>query len=970
MSFFVDMRELILAGLSGGRIAQRWQTDVPGDPRARYADPTRRPDTPARYAGPIRRPGAPERGNAGRGRPIRRRSGRRARCRGPTDGLRTLSLQSAAGHVAAGQKSRACVKWRGIECRENPVIRKYKPLLIFAVTALVFAFAMIVLRRMLQELSWDAVAAQLADMPLSAVFGSALCTAGSYSMLTLYDYVAVRGVGKPLRWRQVAPISFMTFGISHSVGLTYLSGGSIRYRNYSALGFSVLEIAGIVALCTLTFAFGAGTLFGLSLLALSSRAAAVLHLSVAQIHGLGIFVLALIGGYVVLAAVKRTPLRIFGRSVLLPAPKIALAQIAVGAIDLCLAAGSLYVLVRGHTPVNYPIFLGLYVLALQAGVLSNVPGGVGVFESVLMLMLPGGENAGVVGGVLIYRIIYYLIPFVLALALLAVRELFAGRHALQRFSGLLWRWLELLAPRMLAIAVFAAGAVLLFSGATPEIDARMEWLRDIIPLSVLEVSHIAGSAIGVGLLILARGLFRRIDAAWWLTMVLLAAGVVASMLKGVDYEEATLLGILLVLLGLSRNQFYRRAPLLRQPFSPLWLLGVCGVVALAILLSVMSYSDVPYQNDLWWQFAFDGQAPRVMRAGLFAVSIASAYALWTLLSPSEHDPEPPTEEELARAAAVIANSPDTLPNLAMLGDKRFLFAEAADAFIMYQQSGRSLIAMGDPVGNAQRFPGLVWRYRELCDRSGRWPVFYQVSAQYLPLYLDLGLALVKLGEDARVYLPNFSLQGSRRADLRNEHRRAGRTGVRFGVLGPEEAAAQMPRLQEISDEWLLSKSAGEKGFSVGRFEPDYVRRFSQACVFKEDRIVAFATLWCATNLEELSIDLMRYGDDAPKGVMDFLFVELMLWAKENGYRWFNLGMAPLSGLEKHPLAPFWHKLGSLVQHYGRPFYNFDGLRRYKEKFEPHWRPRYLASPGGLALPRVALDAAALIAGGIREVVSK
>jgi phosphatidylglycerol lysyltransferase len=359
-----------------------------------------------------------------------------------------------------------------------------------------------------------------------------------------------------------------------------------------------------------------------------------------------------------------------------------------------------------------------------------------------------------------------------------------------------------------------------------------------------------------------------------------------------------------------------------------------------------------------------------MRAGLLAVFIASTYALWALLSPVEEDPTPPTAEEIAHAEAVIQRSPETLSNLALLGDKKLMFAEAGDAFLMYQQSGRSMITMGDPVGNAQRFPDLVWRFRELCDRSGRWPVFYQVSPEYLPLYLDMGLALAKLGEDARVYLPNFSLEGSKRGDLRNEHRRAAKTGARFEVLNPQAVVANMAQLQDISDQWLLAKSAAEKGFSVGRFDPQYVGRFSHGCVFMGSRIVAFATLWCSKNLEEFSVDLMRYGDEAPKGVMDFLFIELMLWGKQQGYRWFNLGMAPLSGLEKHPLAPFWHKLGSLVHRYGQPFYNFEGLRRYKEKFGPHWRPRYLASPGGLTLPRVALDAAALIAGGIREVVSK
>jgi phosphatidylglycerol lysyltransferase len=108
---------------------------------------------------------------------------------------------------------------------------------------------------------------------------------------------------------------------------------------------------------------------------------------------------------------------------------------------------------------------------------------------------------------------------------------------------------------------------------------------------------------------------------------------------------------------------------------------------------------------------------------------------------------------------------------------------------------------------------------------------------------------------------------------------------------------------------------------------------------------------------------MRYGEGAPKGVIDYLLIECMLWGRAQGYKWFNLGMAPLSGLEEHPLAPAWHKLGRLVQRYGENFYHFEGLRKFKEKFLPVWRGRYLAAPGGLSLAGALVDVTTLISGG-------
>jgi phosphatidylglycerol lysyltransferase len=104
--------------------------------------------------------------------------------------------------------------------------------------------------------------------------------------------------------------------------------------------------------------------------------------------------------------------------------------------------------------------------------------------------------------------------------------------------------------------------------------------------------------------------------------------------------------------------------------------------------------------------------------------------------------------------------------------------------------------------------------------------------------------------------------------------------------------------------------------------------------------------------------------------MDYLFIELMLWGRQQGYNWFSLGMAPMSGLEDRILAPLWHKVGTFVFRHGEHFYNFQGLRQYKEKFAPVWQPKYLACRGGLVLPRILANVATLISGGIKGVVMK
>ncbi len=297
-------------------------------------------------------------------------------------------------------------------------------------------------------------------------------------------------------------------------------------------------------------------------------------------------------------------------------------------------------------------------------------------------------------------------------------------------------------------------------------------------------------------------------------------------------------------------------------------------------------------------------------------------------------------------------------------------AEGGDAFIMCQIRGRSWIALGEPVGPETAWEALLWRFREICDRHGGRPAFYQVGAENLPLFLDLGLSPVKLGEAARVDLAGVSVEGSAGRELRYAERRAGREGAVFEIVPAAGVPGILPQLRAVSDAWLADKATHEKGFSVGAFSEAYLRNFDCAVVRRDGDIVAFANLWAAPAGGELSIDLMRHRGDAPYGIMDFLFIRLMLWGKEHGYRWFDLGMAPLSGLDTHPLAPVWHRIGAFLFRHGEHFYNFEGLRAYKEKFDPVWSPKYLAAPGGLALPRVLFDIAALTSGGAREIVLK
>ncbi len=833
-----------------------------------------------------------------------------------------------------------------------------------------FALALFWLHHVVAHYRWQTIMAHVHAIRAPRLLAALALTCCGYAGMTLYDALGLRFAGVRVPYPRLALISFMGYAIGHNVGLNTLSGGAIRYRAYSALGLTGKNIGTVIAFGTLTFVLGAASLLGVSLLAQARLSGSVLHVHPAVVVLAACALLGGVGSYLWLAFSRHESLRYRRIVVPVPSGRVALAQIAVASTDLLCAAGVLYVLLPPQVAIGFAEFAGLYLIAITAGIISNVPGGVGVFESVLLLIFRSVPPDQLLGALLAYRVIYYFGPFSVALALLGGHEIWVHRGPMVRLGRLGRTWVSAVTPQAIGVTVFCAGAVLLFSGAIPAISDRLDWLRPFVPLSILELSHLLGSAVGVGLMVLANGLYRRLDAAWWLTVWLLCAGVLLSLLKGFDYEEAIILAAVVVLLLSARARFSRRASLIEQRFSVPWIIAVCLVLGTAVFLVLFAYRNVPYGKQLWWQFEFEASAPRSLRGLLLAAMIAAAYALWRLLRPSKPLIFAPEPDDLKQAEALIANAHDSNANLALLGDKHLMFNAERTAFIMYQASGGSWVCMGDPVGPPAPCESLAWDFLERCDGMAVSPVFYRVAPDNLSLYIDLGLTLTKLGEEARIPLPAFSLDGPARADLRQVYRRAHRDGAEFAVVPRKEVPGIMAELRTVSDSWLVAKRAGEKRFSLGYFDERYLSCFDCAVVRRAGAIVAFANIWRAGIDSEMSVDLMRYSEAAPKSVMDYLLVACMLWGKEQRFQWFNLGMAPLSGLEEHALAPTWHKLGRMVQRYGEAFYHFEGLRKYKEKFLPVWRPRYIAADGRFAVAGALLDVTSLIAGGVGKALGK
>jgi len=842
-------------------------------------------------------------------------------------------------------------------------LQRNRTLASIAGVLLLAALGFYALHRLLAEIHLRDLRAALRAMQgwqLIAAFG---LTSASYLLLTLYDALALRIIGKPLPWRTAALASFASYTLSHNLGMALLTGGSARYRIYSAKGLAAADIARIIATASMTFWMGVIAVSGAALMLHPVvLALGPLHIPADIQRWCGFGILAAMAGLLFLARKPGQSLRLLGWSLPLPTAGQAAAQVLVAGLDLAVASAALFVLVPGADSQIFPAFFLAYALAIIAALITHVPGGIGIFEAVIIAALPKVDKTALLAALVAYRAIYHLLPLLLASILLAIHEHRLWRSPVASALRLSQSVVSGIAPEFMAVLAFAGGAILLVSGSLPALPHRLSALRHMVPLPFVEASHIAASLAGTGLLLLAPGLFKRLDGAFILTRMMLIAGAAFSLAKGLDYEEATILLIIAGVLQWSRASFYRHTAFTARTLSAGWLAAVAVALGLALWIGIFSYKHVAYQSDLWWQFAWKGDASRFLRAG-FAVAVLFISAVLVNLFNPAPPRDTPDDFRLPDKPDAFACNDRTEALLAWTGDKRFLWSPGGDAFLMYQVQGRSWIVMGDPVGPREQWPDLLWQLRESADAAQGRLLLYQITPEVLPIAVDLGLQLIKYGEAARVDLRQFSLEGPEAKALRHSERRALREGAEFAIIRAADLASIMPELRAISDDWLQVRGQTEKAFSVGRFDPAYMSRFDCAVVRKGGRIVAFANIWATSNKNELSVDLMRHAANMPYGTMDFLFIRLMQWGREQGFRWFSLGMAPLAGIEARRLAPVWARVSALLYRHGDSFYGFEGLRAYKDKFAPEWEPRFAAGPQGIGLVRALIDLQALIGGG-------
>ena len=608
-------------------------------------------------------------------------------------------------------------------------------------------------------------------------------------------------------------------------------------------------------------------------------------------------------------------------------------------------------------------FAAIFSAATAFGAISHLPGGAGVFELVVLWAFRGRASSDAVAAALIaYRGVYYALPLILSSALFASFELVvAARPRATAEDDRVARAAKRLSPVFIGALTFGVGVMLLVSGATPAFSHRLEILSLHVPLIVVEASSFLGGVVGVVMLFLARGLIDRRDGAWRLALALSVVSLAFSPLKGLAYVEVGFLSLLILLLMATRPQFHRPTSMLDQPFTPGWFVAVGVILLAAFGVLWLAFDGVDLRaSGLMSNFAYDAQAPRALRALIGASVIAAGFGVASCsgadrfcagavrrgIGGGRRDRSRPGSRR-GDAGADGRQEPHVLQ----------LRPELPDVWQTGPQLGRPLRSHR-PLDGARGVDPPFRQSRSRPRRTRRLLSDPRRKPATLPRRRPFGDEARGRGVDLAAHLPARRRRGLTSA-LCAQARRARRSDVE--EIAPEGVSAALPMLQAISDEWLDERTGEEKGFSVAAFDPAFLNSQYIGLARAQGEPVAFVSVMETPARKGATVALMRHRTRVSPYAMEFLFVNTILAFKDRGFETLSLGVAPLSGVRPEPLSSGWHWIGAQIWKHGDRFYNFQGLRTFKSKFNPTWAPRYLAASGTVG-PFVALaDAAAMIA---------
>ncbi|HEX9447526.1 MAG TPA: lysylphosphatidylglycerol synthase domain-containing protein, partial [Dongiaceae bacterium] len=555
-----------------------------------------------------------------------------------------------------------------------------------------FALAIWTIHHSIAAIRFTQIRREIVAIPGNVLLLAGGLTAASFLALAFQDYVALWSTGKRIPFARAVLGSFIAQSVAHSTGFSILIGGALRCRYYMSEGLSFADTMKVQLSFSGTFGMATCILLGLSFLLDPSLAAAqTAFLPAELVRGIGVALLLGPAAVFTWRAVHVGPLRLLGRQIDMPATRHLLPQTLLSLTDVSCMGAVLYVFLPADLHISYPALIGLFAIAMTIGVTSHVPGGLGVFEATILLLVapPPALLPALVGALVMFRFVYYFLPLVLGGVTVAITEGLRHRRRLRALTESVAQAGSPVVPLVFAMLVFMAGTILLASSALPGTAWRIAFVSNYLPQSVLQTAHLLSAIAGTLMLLLGRALSRRLTEAWWVTEILLACSSVLALAKGFEYEVAALSGLLFIALLPCRDQFYRSGRLIDQRLTPAWMLGITAVVVFMCWLLAFVYRHLDYSQTALLQFDLQHHAPRSLRATVAMLATLAMVVLWQGFRATQQSVITNADIDYRRLRRIVAGSISSNAHLALTGDKSFLWHGTSDAFQMYGVSGRS-----------------------------------------------------------------------------------------------------------------------------------------------------------------------------------------------------------------------------------------------------------------------------------------
>jgi phosphatidylglycerol lysyltransferase len=510
-----------------------------------------------------------------------------------------------------------------------------------------------------------------------------------------------------------------------------------------------------------------------------------------------------------------------------------------------------------------------------------------------------------------------------------------------------------------ALLTFILGIVNIISVLTPEIPSRLNYVLEFLPFTAVHFSNYFVFTSGLFLLIISAFLLKGLKSSWYIAFFLALISLVGHLTKAIDYEEALLAGFVVVTLFMTRKQYFVKP-------HPEW--GQIGIItAVVAMVGVFTYGTIGFffldkkyfnidftfaqslkyclENFFLFQSTDLQTTHRFGNDFLWSIKIAGflsmSFLLYTMFRPLIYRSHTDETQQSVALGLVAKYGSSGIDYFKTCPDKHYFFGDDNEGFLSFRIAGTFAAVLGDPVCPT---PGkqiaMVRGFDRFCLENGLKNFYYRVPEESLPAYESSGKKSLLIGQEAIIDLASFSLEGGARKSIRNACNKAQESGLFPRMYAPPVKDGILQKLKAVSDEWLEERHYYEMVFSQGMFNMKYLRQQTIITIENhEEKVLAFLNLIPDYAPGEMTYDLLRTARDAPAGISDFLVVETIRYLTSRGYKFFNMGFAPMSGIEKGRDFP--EKSLKFAYEKIRSFSHFKGLRDFKEKYGPEWQNRYL-----------------------------